>query len=308
MLDSGYSTVPEQVTGLGPVQALAHGYSYSHECVLAVDGTVWCWGANDFGQLGNGRIDAEGQFSPPVQAVGLSNVVSVAVELLSCALSGGEMSCWGMHPDLDGVLQPQPRPQSKHHFFAQAAEVFAGPATHCVLMRDATAQCWGNNTDGVVGVRSPERAVGDPADIPVPTTITVANEITQLALGADVACALSRDQRFRCWGQLTSSSLSTVTAIDLGVANVVSISAGFDHVSAATSDGFLHWWDVASGSHTEAAPIPWNVKQVSIGQGHACALLQDSQIYCWGRNSNGTLGDGTTESRIGPVLVKSLPR
>jgi hypothetical protein len=299
-----HNMAPTQVAGLSSVRALASGDAYAFDCALLDDGSVRCWGVDHGGSL-NGVVSGDERVMGPVAVVGLTNVTSLAQGWPSCAVASGELQCWGP-PDtlVEGEIPPTLRRVGS--FAGRAVEVVRGIGTTCVVLDDGSAQCWGGNTQGVVGAAGPPAGSNPAAIVTSPLPVTVASDIAHIALGATVGCALLRDRTLRCWGEVTNSTTSMVSAMDYGVTNVVSISASINHVSAVTEDGRVHWWDNGPGTRNALEPLDIDAKQVSIGADHACALLRDSRVYCWGGNKHGQLGDGTTEPRTGVVLAASL--
>lgn len=169
-------TEPRRVEGLpGPAQALALGARFS---CARVDGAVWCWGANDRGQLGAGgpasrwqpaRVEGLpgpardlaagwthgcalvgevpwcwGAGGPAPRAVALAELGAVS-ELAaggewSCALSGPQVACWGS----DGAVV-------RHDFDRPATTLAVGADCRCAGLDDGTVQCWGENDFGQLG-------------------------------------------------------------------------------------------------------------------------------------------------------------
>ncbi len=118
-----------------------------HACVVkAKDGSVWCWGANDAGQLGDGgTADA----TAPVAALGVLGAADVALgSRHSCARHpGGTVTCWGAndhHQLANGTTAPSARPTPMHGLVTAKTIVAGGDAT-CVLLKDGDARCWGRN-------------------------------------------------------------------------------------------------------------------------------------------------------------------
>jgi alpha-tubulin suppressor-like RCC1 family protein len=141
------------------VQIAPSGYSVTPfvggaTCVLRTDKTVWCWGSNDFGQLGTGATSAT-PTSTPAKAANLTDAVElVAGRYHACARrANGAVACWGRN-DFgqvgDGTYSvraapvdvPLPRP---------AIHLGAGGFHSCALLDDYSIRCWGNNGYGQLG-------------------------------------------------------------------------------------------------------------------------------------------------------------
>ncbi len=143
-----------QVVQVAPSGYTVGVYSGGATCALKSDGTVWCWGSNDFGQLGNGNTSTT-PTSTPGQVTGLIDAVElVAGRYHLCARrSSGAVACWGRSDAGqigDGTYNvrsapftvPLPRP---------AIHVGAGGFHTCALLDDYSIHCWGYNTSGQLG-------------------------------------------------------------------------------------------------------------------------------------------------------------
>jgi len=263
---------------LGGVLAVAG--SSVHACALRFNGTVFCWGDNSQGQLGN---PAAGSFSTkPVQAGNLTDVVAVAGgPLHTCALRvGGRVSCWGYNAsgqlgDGSGSTGPRSVPVTVVRAEAEGGgdllevvAIAAGVNHNCALHASGAVSCWGGNDFGAlgdttsVGVRS--RAV----------TVVSLPDATALATGptANHTCALRADGSVRCWGRNDDSQLGDGTILNRNF------------------------------------PVPNGVTDavaLAAGARHSCAARVSGLALCWGANNQGQLGNGTktTPTPPAPVLV-----
>ncbi len=145
------SPVPVPVPGLTDVvQVSSGGFGV---CALRGDSTVWCWGGNGYGELGNGAITKGSATPAPVK--GLSGVASISAgEQCACAaLSNGTGVCWG-YDDLgqlgDGTMTTTatPVPIAK---LTSIKAIAAGNDHSCAQLTDGTFACWGNNQHGQLG-------------------------------------------------------------------------------------------------------------------------------------------------------------
>ena len=135
---------------LNNVMAVAAGRY--HTCALLGDGTVRCWGANWYGQLGGGTLT---EHSTPVTVSGLSGATAIAAgEHHTCALlDDGTVRCWGAnwYGQLgDGTLTNRRTPVTVS-LPLSATAVAAGRGHTCALLGDGTVRCWGNNYSGQLG-------------------------------------------------------------------------------------------------------------------------------------------------------------
>ena len=147
---------------------------------------------------------------------------------------------------------------------------------------------------------------------------------TTLSVGSNHVCAILDDSSMSCWGDNSKGQLGdgttverqTMTSVDFGVGRTaVSISAGQDHTCAILDDASLKCWGDNSDGQlgdgtTFNSNIPVNVDldseipiSVSSGLKHTCVVLVTATLKCWGDNSEGQLGDGTTSDSTVPSDV-----
>ena len=180
------------------------------------------------------------------------------------------------------------------------------------------------------GVSSGPIRVTNPAGTSTNTNVlTVTAAPTQVSAGTSHSCARLADGTVRCWGLNTNGRLgdgtttqrtSPVTVLSAAatpLAGVVSVSAGGSHSCAVLTSGAVRCWgnnangQLGTGLTTSLSFASTNVvgistaTQVSAGTSHSCARLADGTVRCWGLNTNGRLGDGTTTQRTSPVTVLS---
>jgi alpha-tubulin suppressor-like RCC1 family protein len=145
---------PVQVAALGSDVRQVSPSSHLHTCARLDNGTAWCWGANDYGQLGNGTASSS---SVPVKVAGLSNVVQVSAgDFHTCACtSDGAVWCWGWNgfgqlgsgvADLRKATTTPVRAAAPGTVFV---EVCAGPDSTCARADDGSVWCWGSRNNGL---------------------------------------------------------------------------------------------------------------------------------------------------------------
>jgi alpha-tubulin suppressor-like RCC1 family protein len=183
----------------------------------------------------------------------------------------------------------------------------AGGNNHtCAVTTTGAAWCWGQNYSGEVG-----SACG--SDCSATQVPGVVNALRAVA-STDYACAQFQGNTYQCWGTLPDGIRpSTLTArTDLAGAVVVApgLSSSFDvqndptliTLCASFPDGTAKCSYGTTVTPYAVAGLA-NVKDVSVGRGHACALLKGGTIKCWGKNASGQLGNGTFNDSVGPVDV-----
>ncbi len=323
-------TTPVDVVGLeSGVKALAAagGAFYyffmggaSHTCALTDQGKVKCWGANGYGQLGNGVVS---EHSAPVEVPGLNDVSSLAVGgIHTCALThAGSVKCWGGNTSGqlgDGTTQTRLTPVDVVGLGHGVKAVGAGMPHSCAVMTSGTVKCWGWNSSGELGD-------GTTTKRPTPVDVIGLSGVTAVGLGEHHTCALTAAGRVKCWGDNSLSQLGVswnnpIPADVRGLENgVVTMAVGGAQTCAVTSIGSLKCWGANDAGQLgdgttmyRDAPVDVfglgsGVAAVSAGIFHTCAVTRDGAAKCWGQNNSCQLGDGTQgTNRTKPVNVSGL--
>jgi alpha-tubulin suppressor-like RCC1 family protein len=321
------STTPVQVTGLtAGVVAIAVGGE--HSCAINGTGGVVCWGHNVNGELGNGTTaDA----SAPMAVTGLtSGIVAVAAGYHhTCALSStGAVQCWGFngYGNLgNGTTTDSSSPSAVSGLGGGVVAIAAGDDHSCAATSGGAVQCWGYNVEGELGNGTPTGA--SPYGSLVPVAVTgLGSGIAAVAAGASHSCALSTTGAVQCWGYNGEGELGNGTTVSAaspvavsGLASgVASIGAGAGRTCAVTSGGAVQCWGynldgaLGDGSLVNAAtPVSAvgasnTVSAVASGYEQTCAVTGAGGVQCWGLNSGGELGNGTTVDAANPVEVLAV--
>lgn len=318
---------PVDVLGLPAIPtALAGGEA--HTCALFATGAVSCWGSNEAGQLGNGTlIDS-------TMPVAVSGLAAGALEIVagfdySCArLANGTVQCWGGNAEGqlgNGSRTNSPFPVTVTGLSRAAVALATGFYHTCAALQDGDVECWGDNVRGQLGD-------GTRDDQPTPVAVQELNDdIARLAAGRYHTCALAIDGDVHCWGssnrgQLGTGSLessrtpSRVTGLET---DAIAIAAGEEHSCAILTSGDLRCWgsnrdrQLGNGqpglysipqllipNRLNGATTPYaTVRQMTLGRYHSCIVTPLRALHCWGRNSDGQLGDGTEIPRSVPTEV-----
>lgn len=294
-----------QILGAGAI-ATSIATGLEHTCALLSDGTIKCWGGNNYGQLGNGTTIGS---HTPVSVNGISNATAVvAGQLNTCALlSGGTVKCWGYnnHGQLgDGTTASSPAPVTVSGIF-NAIVIASADFSTCAILADNTIKCWGYNELGQLGD-------GSAVDSSIPVTVNGISTATAIAMGIGGTCSLLSDRTVKCWGWNTFGQVGngTTNYIQLtpvavsGIFDAIAIvSAGSLNNCVLLSNGTVKCWgdnyfgQLGNGSRISSI-IPVTVNSIdtavaiSGGHYHSCALLSDNTMKCWGYNYFGQLGNG----------------
>lgn len=318
---------PVVVTGLTGVTAVKAGALTS--CAILADSSVRCWGANGNGQLGNGTTTDS---SLPVAVTGLSNVTALATGTAHvCALqTGGTVSCWGSNAGRQFGNVSFVDAFSSVPVAATAVSgvqsLTAGYQHTCAVLSTAQVACWGLSYNAEMG----RGYYIDTAD-PLPEVIPGVTTAIQVAASGSATCAVLADNTARCWGSnqgalLGRGTLNPTETRDYVYRDTIThpmvapgaFDAGYDSVCAVTAaQGVscigvndmgqlgMGTGDLRSTSPAAASGIGDAVK-VSVGQKHACALMQSGQVQCWGNGFNGQLGNGDVSTSVVPVTVTGI--
>ncbi len=192
--------LPESVT------AIAAGSE--HTCALTADGSIWCWGANFSGQLGDGTNVNR---NTPVQVAGLSGVVSeiAAGSEHTCALTtGGTLACWGSNFSGqlgDGTTTKRNSPEVIASGPLRDVSRIAAGSEHTCAVIPGGVKCWGANFSGQLGD-------GTHVNRSTPVSVSgIAGGVSELLAGSSHTCALSRSGAMVCWGANFSGQLGDGT-------------------------------------------------------------------------------------------------
>jgi alpha-tubulin suppressor-like RCC1 family protein len=288
---------------------------WRHACAIgSINGTVSCWGDNSSGQLGDGTTTTR---YTPVTVSGITNAIAVSANgAVSCALiADGTVKCWG--DDFSGAVDGTPGAAKTTPVLvpglSHVVHLSAGALHSCAVLADGTARCWGDNNYGEIGdgTTSSYRPV---------TQVSGLTNAVQISSGSYTTCALRSDSTVACWGDNTRGTIGdgTTTArltptAATGVTTARAITAGQYVGCASLADGTVKCWGdntsgvVGNGSFSGFVLTPslvqgpvgtlGGVVGITAGYTTACAATTSGAIYCWGDNTFGGIGDGTTTSR-----------
>jgi alpha-tubulin suppressor-like RCC1 family protein len=313
------STIAVPVYGLSSgVQAIASSFADGY---AIVNGGSQAWGRNG-GYLGN---NSTADSLVPVHVQGLSSGVEsvVACPTHTCALSGGQVWCWGDGKAGElGTSGNQGLVPVRVQGLASGVQAIAcGQYYTCALVADSV-WCWGH----IHYVPSSPDYINAPPAGPSPTKIDgLPSGMQSIAASDTVTCVIANGDVW-CWGEtwladpavnlvpwMVSGLPSPVRAIAVGGTDL-----GDNHACALLDDGLMCWGSNAFGQIGQTPPdynpavpvrvhgLPSPVQAVAAGELHTCALAA-GQVWCWGSNYTGQLGNDSTSNSSVPVLVQGLP-
>ncbi len=316
---------------------IAAGSSYT--VALKFDGTVWAWGSNGRGELGNGTTTKS---ATPVQVIGLTDVTAIAAgSSHTVALkSDGTVWAWGSNSSnqlgatTEDVCRIAVTDEPCSSTPVQVSEltdvvaISAGGAHTVALKSDGTVWAWGPNNFGQLGTETTETCTspwgGSYPCSSTPVQVNGLTDVTAIAAGSRYTVALKLDGTVWAWGsnstgQLGAETTETCTFPSISfpcsftpvqvneLTDVTAITAGDAHAVALKSDGTVWEWPWGSSSY---GPVQiselTDVIDIAAGGTHSISLKSDGTVWTWGDNSDGQLGDGTRNSSSVPVQVSGL--
>lgn len=290
---------PHPVLAVGP----------RHACAIATDGAAYCWGQNNFGQLGDGTTNTS---DVPVRvAANVSFVAVGAGQAHSCGLtSEGVVYCWGSADagvlGRPGVMAPcagdfrylcgkLPQPVAGDRRYARLSVRWNHA---CALTADGEAYCWGSNGDLQLGAAVPgppcstSSSRNGVACSPEPLRVQGETRFADVSTGTYTTCGLTAEGVAHCWGYggrtVHESRYSEIALWNRELCGV--LPAGSTRCASA------------GGAFATLAGDP-GLRMVSLFWDGGCGLGADARAYCWGSNDRGGLGDGTLASRAAAAPV-----
>jgi len=323
------------------VSAITVGTNGNYTCTIASDNLAYCWGDNAYGQLGNSST-AQSNIPVQVNISGVLSGKTIkqisAGANHACAIASDSLAyCWGS--DTYGRLGDNTTTQTSVPVAVYASGVLssktilaisAGTYHTCAIASDNLAYCWGYNASGQLGNNSTTQSQ---VPVAVDTSGVLSGKtIKSISVGNGHSCVVASDNKAYCWGsnsngQLGNNSYSNSlvpVAVDtsgvLAGKTVTSIAASTQlHTCVTTSEYRAYCWghdnDGRLGDLTTIqSPVPVavstsgimsgkSIKTISDGYWHSCSITTDDQLYCWGNNLYGELGNKANSVFTVPILM-----
>ena len=328
----GNGTTDNQLT---PVKVLSDvklvsfsGSIYPIVSAITENGDLYCWGHNKYGQVGNGTTDNQ---LTPVKV--LSDVKSVSFSDSGCSAvsaitKNGDLYCWGYNGEgqvgngtTDNQLTPvkvlsDVKSVSHSSYYSDSMNYYSAVSA---ITKNGDLYCWGYNGEGQVGNGTTDNQL---------TPVKVLSDVKLVSFSGSIypiVSAITENGDLYCWGhnkygQVGNGSIENQTTPIKVLSDVKSVSySGYNYsaVSAITKNGDLYCWgyngegQVGNGStKTQTTPVKVlsNVRSVSYSDYNylaVSAITENGDLYCWGHNIYGQVGNGNTENQTTPIKVLS---
>jgi alpha-tubulin suppressor-like RCC1 family protein len=293
-------------------------------CFTTISG-LYCWGDDDFDQL---QQHATTDTPVPIDST-LYAQVSAGADHVCATKPDSTAVCWGaddlfqLGGDSAGTTCGGTTcANSPLLVMSNTGIPIASGLSHtCVVMGNNSVDCWGRDTNGQLG----NGKEGSGSDDELVTALAGSNDVTQIAAGSLHTCAIAAMGSWACWGYGGDGALGTGSNADVKTAVLAdnhqfsAIAAGAQDTCAIDTAGSLDCWGenqhgILGSAGMGAAittPAPFGslneVQLVSVGYSHACALLLDGTLECWGDNADGELGDGKQHQQCGTSSADCSP-
>jgi alpha-tubulin suppressor-like RCC1 family protein len=332
---------PGNVSYLNSISIIMGGEM--HNVAIKSDGTVWSWGQNTYGQLGDGTTNDA--WTPIQTGLGAVPPLTSVIKLggrpyfTLAVKSDGSVWAWGMNrygQMGNGTVNPLPGPQVTVPVMVSNSapggpinnplQVTCGYQFGAALTTNGTVWTWGSGTHGELG-QGAITSTNYPAPVPGLTNIIA------ISGGWFHILALRSDGTVWAWGNNSNGELGDGTTVNrstpvqvLNVSNIISVSGGDSHSTALAADGTVWKWglndlgELGNGTTNAVAnPFPAEILTDKFGAGfsnvvmaaardyHNIAVKADGSVWMWGANDQGQCGESTTNNDCWrPVPVVGL--
>ena len=321
-----------------------------HTCAIDAGGRAWCWGRAATARLGFlSRVEPcnEIRCDRPVPVVGDLRFEAISAgDKHTCGVSRDTGYCWGwdwwgqlgdvltayqrcVEPGGDDELPCSMEPLPIAVGF-EIVDVSASVDYSCAVAADGAAYCWGIGHHGQLGVGFAKDSLLSP------TAVAGDHDFVEVSTGSSHACGRDTAGEIWCWGANIDGRLGhgdfadSPTPVQVtddpeldAVLRFADLDVGAIHACGATVRGDAYCWGGGAGRIGDGTDLSWHyprrvlvpdskarVVQVSAGGAHSCVLTDEGALYCFGDNTYGQVGDGSTTPqwlprRISPDVVWS---
>ena len=310
--------------GVGCADVVMVGGGVGTSCAVTTVGTLYCWGAGQYGELGDGSTPMT-RPTPMRAGDGATwTAVDVGGEHACGMKTDGSLWCWGRnHHGQLGVGDDTARAvPTRVGTGTSWIEVHTGGDHTCALDDAGDLWCWGQNHVGQLGI-------GDSSDRNVPQRIA-GHTWVDFDTGFNHTCGVTAGGELQCWGGNTLGELGTGSTTDANApvsagtdTDWAVVGAGDRMTCAIKTDRTLWCWgsndegQLADGTYDGSVDVPhpdpaqvgdgtdW--EHVAAGDNNVCGLRLGGALWCWGDNDNGESGIGSGDSRVTtPTRVGAL--
>ncbi len=292
---------PVMIAGQDPDDWVSVALGDNHVCGVRSDHSLWCWGANEHGQLGQPTATIN---ATPTSVPG-TWISVIAADDETCAIASDHtMWCTGA----DGSGQLGDGGTSKRSP-TQVAGTWSAPAlietTLCALDADGAPRCVG---DGIAGLLGNGGSADEPDSRDFVPVLASSTPWLALSGGDTTACGIAGDRSLWCWGGRSlgvPNSGSSGTPLHVGTDTWMQVSTGLHSCAIDSSNAMYCWGDAPWGEDgcgaVTGAPVrvgtdaTWTV--VATGHAHSCGI-NATGTYCWGGNYWAQLGTGSRNSQV----------
>jgi alpha-tubulin suppressor-like RCC1 family protein len=250
-------------------------------CALRSGGRLYCWGSNRDGRLGIGSDDDAPVAMPTQISVDQTFLRAFSVGAShSCAVASDRtLWCWGSNAEHKLGLEEEDGPVRAPRQIGEDKDwlwVAAGGTQTCGIRKGNELYCWGDNSDGQVGIAR----IGPDGELVVsekPVIVNASTDWVRVQAGDRHTCAIKRSQPLFCWGRGDKGQLGLVAA---------------ETVETPTA--------------VQGVLSPVRFQEIALGAAYSCGVDVSSPqpaTYCWGENDRGQLGNGSTEATLVPARV-----
>jgi|GEM_PF-3162652 len=266
----------------------------THTIAFKEDGTVWSWGSNTYGELGDGTVVRK---LTPVQVLGLGGEgflegilkVAAGVDYSLALMKDGSVWAWGVNgsgqlgngENTSSSVPVRVKGPYGEGFLSYIVDIDCGFSHNIALKSDGTLWSWGNNYFGQLGDGTIENR-NTPVEVRGPDEIGLMSDVINIDAGAYSSIALKKDGTVWTWGKNDSGELGDGTKI---------IRYSPVQVKGANNETFIK-----------------DVIAISMGGYHTIALKNDGTLWSWGGNYSCQLGDSSSTNRLTPVQVRAPAR
>lgn len=331
--DGGTNTdqgAPVEVAGGRRIWAQVSAGGF-HTCARTLQGQLWCWGSDFWGQLGDAGANTD--VGEPVQVTGGSGRwadVSAGYQHTCARSASRHLWCWGNDGSGrlgdDAAVADRNAPVEVAGATADWKAVTAGIFHTCGIRATGRLFCWGLDSAGQLGDGPPLAEQHTPVEVAGGRT-----DWTSVDLGRSHTCGLQRRGTLSCWGwdqagqlgdDATNANQAAPVIVAGGASRWTSVATGGYHTCAAgrvagrAADQVFCWGldtygALGDGPPLANQPLPVAVAgasgflaSVEAGEYHTCARVGLGRLSCWGLDSNGQVGDGGADvDQPAPVSV-----